>query len=78
MWETARSAEGAVGGHLGYRSSVRSERRRPDEVTVVGVGADGWPGLSAESRAAIEDAEVLFGGKRQLDLVPESAAVRVP
>ncbi|WP_240197431.1 precorrin-6y C5,15-methyltransferase (decarboxylating) subunit CbiE, partial [Nonomuraea lactucae] len=46
-------------------------------VTVVGVGADGWAGLAAASRRAVEAAEVLMGGPRQLDLVPPSAAERV-
>ncbi|ATL31106.1 precorrin-6y C5,15-methyltransferase (decarboxylating) subunit CbiE [Streptomyces formicae] len=39
-------------------------------VTVVGIGADGWAGLPAASRAALADAEVLIGGPRQLDLLP--------
>ncbi len=47
-------------------------------VTVVGIGADGWDGLPANSRRAVGDAEVLMGSPRQLDLVPESAALRVP
>lgn len=47
-------------------------------VTVVGIGADGWDGLSPNARRAVEAAEVLMGSTRQLDLVPESAALRVP
>ncbi|MEU4794748.1 precorrin-6y C5,15-methyltransferase (decarboxylating) subunit CbiE [Streptomyces sp. NPDC023327] len=39
-------------------------------VTVVGIGADGWEGLPAASRAALAEAEVLIGGPRQLDLPP--------
>ncbi|AZM56046.1 cobalamin biosynthesis bifunctional protein CbiET [Streptomyces sp. WAC 01529] len=39
-------------------------------VTVVGIGADGWDGLPAASRAALRDAEVLIGGARQLNLLP--------
>ncbi|MFC0554737.1 precorrin-6y C5,15-methyltransferase (decarboxylating) subunit CbiE [Planotetraspora thailandica] len=46
-------------------------------ITVVGIGADGWPGLAPASRAALEKAEVLIGGPRQLDLVPPSGAERV-
>lgn len=38
-------------------------------VTVVGIGADGWDGLPASSRALVEDADVLLGGERHLDLV---------
>src|ERR1700760_3402454 len=45
-------------------------------VTVVGIGADGWPGLSPLSKAAIERAEVLAGSPRQLVLVPSHVAGR--
>lgn len=46
-------------------------------ITVVGIGADGWDGLPAGSRRAVETAEVLMGGARQLRLVPDSVAERV-
>lgn len=46
-------------------------------ITVVGIGADGWDGLSAESRRVLEAGEVLMGAPRQLDLVPRSGAERV-
>lgn len=39
-------------------------------VTVVGIGADGWPGLAAGSREALRRADVLIGGPRQLGLLP--------
>jgi precorrin-6B C5,15-methyltransferase / cobalt-precorrin-6B C5,C15-methyltransferase len=39
-------------------------------VTVVGVGADGWDGLTPAARAIIGSAEVVLGGPRQLELVP--------
>ncbi|MGI5458776.1 precorrin-6y C5,15-methyltransferase (decarboxylating) subunit CbiE [Streptomyces sp. CA-249302] len=47
-------------------------RPAPDAaaVTVVGVGADGWAGLPDASRAALREAEVLIGGRRQLGLLP--------
>ncbi len=48
-------------------------------VTVVGIGADGWAGLSPRSKAAIEQASVLVGGPRQLALVPEAVpGLRIP
>jgi len=48
-------------------------------VTVVGIGADGWDGLSPTARRSIESAEVLRGSSRQLSLVPAAVAVeRVP
>ncbi|MGW4466162.1 precorrin-6y C5,15-methyltransferase (decarboxylating) subunit CbiE [Micromonospora sp. NPDC004704] len=39
-------------------------------VTVVGIGADGWAGLTGAARAAIRSAEVLLGSARQLALLP--------
>ncbi|MFB6524166.1 precorrin-6y C5,15-methyltransferase (decarboxylating) subunit CbiE [Streptomyces sp. NPDC056401] len=42
----------------------------PTPVSVVGLGADGWGGLTAPARAALAGAEVLIGGPRQLDLLP--------
>ena len=38
-------------------------------VVVVGVGADGWDGLTPAARRAVADAEVLLGSRRQLALV---------
>jgi precorrin-6Y C5,15-methyltransferase (decarboxylating) len=45
-------------------------------VTVVGVGADGWKGLSVAAQVAVRSAEVLIGSARQLALV-ESDATKV-
>lgn len=42
-------------------------------LTVVGVGADGWAGLSATAQSALRAAEVVLGGPRQLGLLPEMA-----
>jgi precorrin-6Y C5,15-methyltransferase (decarboxylating) len=48
-------------------------------IVVVGIGADGWDGLSPRARRAIEHADVLRGSARQLALVPDGvAADRVP
>lgn len=49
-----------------------------DQLTVVGIGADGWSGLTPAGRSAIEAAEVLIGSARQLDLVPSGDALKVP
>ncbi|MFI5972141.1 precorrin-6y C5,15-methyltransferase (decarboxylating) subunit CbiE [Streptomyces sp. NPDC051452] len=46
----------------------------PSAVTVVGIGADGWQGVSDAARTALSDAEVLIGGRRQLDLLPPLCA----
>jgi precorrin-6Y C5,15-methyltransferase (decarboxylating) len=51
----------------------------PAELTVVGIGADGWSGLGGTSTAALAAASVIFGSARQLALLPPSvAAERVP
>ncbi|MFI5958718.1 precorrin-6y C5,15-methyltransferase (decarboxylating) subunit CbiE [Cryptosporangium sp. NPDC051539] len=43
----------------------------PNEVvTVVGIGADGWTGLGDPARAALGEADVVFGSRRQLALLP--------
>ncbi|MFD7918113.1 precorrin-6y C5,15-methyltransferase (decarboxylating) subunit CbiE [Streptomyces sp. NPDC059740] len=39
-------------------------------MTVVGIGADGWAGLTAHSRQALCAAEAVVGGARQLALLP--------
>jgi precorrin-6Y C5,15-methyltransferase (decarboxylating) len=45
-------------------------------VTVAGIGADGWPGLSQLTRDAIERAEVIIGGPRHLALLPATVRGR--
>ncbi|MFI6152511.1 precorrin-6y C5,15-methyltransferase (decarboxylating) subunit CbiE [Kitasatospora sp. NPDC051170] len=45
---------------------------QPPPITVVGIGADGWPGLAPASRDALLEAEVVLGATRQLDLLPEA------
>jgi precorrin-6Y C5,15-methyltransferase (decarboxylating) len=51
----------------------------PSEVVVVGIGADGFSGLSPASRDLVLGASVLWGGSRHLSLVPSvSGQTRVP
>jgi precorrin-6B C5,15-methyltransferase / cobalt-precorrin-6B C5,C15-methyltransferase len=45
-------------------------------VTVIGIGAEGWPGLSPISQAAVEGAGVIVGGSRQLALLPAAVGGR--
>ncbi len=48
-------------------------------VTVVGIGADGWTGLSPRSKTVIEQANAIIGNQRQLSLLPEALATnRIP
>jgi precorrin-6Y C5,15-methyltransferase (decarboxylating) len=42
-------------------------------LTVVGIGADGWPGLGETARRALVDARLIVGSRRQLDLLPALA-----
>jgi precorrin-6B C5,15-methyltransferase / cobalt-precorrin-6B C5,C15-methyltransferase len=46
-------------------------------VTVMGIGADGWAGLSPAAQQAVREAEVLIGGARQLAMLPDAAATKV-
>jgi precorrin-6Y C5,15-methyltransferase (decarboxylating) len=46
-------------------------------LTIVGIGEDGWEGLSTEAKRAIESADLLFGGTRHLAHVPVGNATRV-
>lgn len=51
----------------------------PTEIVVVGIGADGFDGLSPASRSLVLEASVLWGGARHLLLVPPvSGQTRVP
>ena len=45
-------------------------------VTVAGIGADGWHGLSPAARDAIRRAAVIVGGPRQLALLPDDVPGR--
>jgi precorrin-6B C5,15-methyltransferase / cobalt-precorrin-6B C5,C15-methyltransferase len=42
-------------------------------LTVVGIGADGWPSLGDPARRALVDARLIVGSQRQLDLLPAAA-----
>ncbi|PYE20912.1 precorrin-6Y C5,15-methyltransferase (decarboxylating) [Williamsia limnetica] len=45
---------------------------------VVGMGADGWDGLTPASRRELQDAEVIYGSRRQLDLLGSVTAALRP
>ena len=60
---------------LGYGATV--DKQRGGVIAVVGIGTDSWAGLAPAARAEVEAAEVLFGSRRQLELVPETGAKRV-
>lgn len=43
-------------------------------LSIVGLGEDGWDGLSPAARALVERAELVAGGARHLALIPEFSA----
>jgi precorrin-6Y C5,15-methyltransferase (decarboxylating) len=45
-------------------------------LTIIGIGEDGFDGLGSEARTALAAAEVLFGGKRHLSLLPPAIKAR--
>ncbi|MFF1699409.1 precorrin-6y C5,15-methyltransferase (decarboxylating) subunit CbiE [Streptomyces sp. NPDC058257] len=45
-------------------------------MSVVGIGADGWAGLPDAARTELTGAQVLIGGRRQLDLLPSRCTGR--
>jgi len=47
-------------------------------VTVVGLGDDGWPGLTEQARAALRQAPLIAGSPRHLALVPDLPGRRIP
>ncbi|UMP01160.1 precorrin-6y C5,15-methyltransferase (decarboxylating) subunit CbiE [Amycolatopsis sp. EV170708-02-1] len=47
-----------------------TEVREKSPLTVVGIGADGWPGLSSQAREALLGADVVVGSPRQLAYLP--------
>ncbi len=61
-------------------SSVVPSLSEPPEpapdLTVVGIGADGWDGLGGEARQAVLEAQVVFGSGRQLELLPAEVTAR--
>jgi precorrin-6Y C5,15-methyltransferase (decarboxylating) len=48
-------------------------------IVVVGIGADGWDGLSGPARTAVASADAVIGSERQLAYLPDALpALRVP
>lgn len=56
--------------HRGPYASIAAVPTSDLRVTVVGVGADGWDGLTPAARTIVSSAEVVLGGPRQLALLP--------
>ena len=48
----------------------------PQRLTIVGVGADGWAGLSEPARSVVSAADIVIGAPRHLDPLPPVAGQR--
>lgn len=46
-------------------------------LTIIGIGEDGWEGLSARSRHAVQAAQNIIGSKRTLAMLPGTAGKRM-
>ena len=46
-------------------------------LTIIGIGEDGWDGLATDARNALERAEVVIGGARQLAFLPQLSSKRL-
>ena len=42
------------------------------QLTVIGIGLDGWLGLGEAAQKYLQNADILIGSDRQLDLIPET------
>lgn len=45
-------------------------------LTIIGIGEDGYGGLGANARAVLQQATVVFGGRRHLEFLPETLAAK--
>ena len=52
------------------RSSAGDATAKRGQITIIGIGDDGWAGLGAEAQMAISQADHIVGGRRHLSLVP--------
>jgi len=61
-------------------NSPASTSDPPVQITVVGIGAEGWRSLTEDARDALTEATAIAGSARQLGLLPDLAArqVRLP
>ncbi|MGQ8633331.1 precorrin-6y C5,15-methyltransferase (decarboxylating) subunit CbiE [Agrobacterium sp. DKPNP3] len=61
-------------GRASTKNRASKEKKEKPWLSIVGIGEDGLTGLGSKAIAAIEAAEVVFGGKRHLELA--AAAIR--
>ncbi|WP_353068785.1 precorrin-6y C5,15-methyltransferase (decarboxylating) subunit CbiE [Tunturibacter empetritectus] len=46
-------------------------------LSIIGIGEDGWEGLSSAAKQAVESAEFIYGGVRHLAYIPKVRAVQI-
>lgn len=61
-------------GKASTEKTASTEKKEKPWLSIVGIGEDGLEGLGRNAIAAIETAEIVFGGKRHLELA--AAAIR--
>src|SRR5215469_3910028 len=71
-------ASSARRGTVPSMKSPECDRSEATQVTVVGIGAQGWRSLSEDARDVLAAATAIAGSPRQLALLPDLAARRVP
>ncbi len=59
-------------------TSAESGQSQPCLVTVVGIGAEGWPSLTQDARDTLTAATTIAGSPRQLGLLPDLPARCIP
>ncbi|MGI9506456.1 MAG: precorrin-6y C5,15-methyltransferase (decarboxylating) subunit CbiE [Geminicoccaceae bacterium] len=66
------------GQDLEDRTAPDDDLTTPAWLSVIGIGDDGLASIGARARAVIEAGDILIGGKRHLDLIPNHPADRRP
>ena len=70
----AQAAGSFLEDSTGFAPSSERSASLGHDIALVGIGADGWSGLTQPARTQIEMAGVVIGGQRQLDLLPDNIA----
>ena len=65
------AAAAALGSETVTTEPAAGPARSLARVTVVGIGADGWPGLGDAARQLVLSAPLVIGGHRQQSLLPD-------
>ncbi|BAU95838.1 precorrin-6B methylase 1 [Corynebacterium suranareeae] len=61
----------AIVGDSQYPAQATAPREPAESITLIGIGTDGFEGLSLKAQQALRRASVIIGSWRQLNLVPD-------